>query len=182
MKRMLVVCFAALILALTPLAAQEAGKPGSAPRNEEHTPAVTPLRVTVVFTEYDGDKKISNLPYNFTVNADEKRASPSSRIRSGARIPVSTGKEQFTYLDVGTNIDCSATQQDDGRFKLQMVLERSSIVPESQTPSGNNPVVRNFRVDLNPVLKDGQSVESVASTDPLTGHVYKVSVTVNAVK
>jgi len=135
----------------------------------------------VVFTELDGDKKVSNLPYNFTVNADERRASPSSRIRNGARIPVNTGKDQFTYLDIGTNIDCSATQQDDGRFKLQMALERSSIVPESQ-PSGSNPVVRNFRVDLNPVLKDGQSVESVASTDPLTGHVYKVSVTVNVVK
>src|SRR5215831_14908275 len=122
MKRTLIVCLAALCLSLMPLVAQEAGKPANAPRTEEHTPAVTPLRVTVVFTEYDGDKKISNLPYNFTVNADEKRASPSSRIRSGARIPVSTGKEQFTYLDVGTNIDCSATQQDDGRFKLQMVL------------------------------------------------------------
>ncbi len=183
MKRTLIVCFAALCLSLMPLVAQEAGKPANAPRTEEHTPAVTPLRVTVVFTEYDGDKKISNLPYTFTVNADEKRASPSSRIRNGARIPISTGQGGgFTYLDVGTNIDCSATQQDDGRFKLQMVLERSSIVPESQTPSGNNPVVRNFRVDLNPVLKDGQSVESVASTDPLTGHVYKVSVTVNAVK
>lgn len=180
MNRTVVVCFASLVLWL-PLTAQETAKPANAPKQEEHTPAVTPLRVQVVFSEFDGDKKISNLPYTFTVNADERRASPSSRIRNGARIPVSTGKEQFTYLDIGTNIDCSATQQDDGRFKLQMSLERSSIVPESQ-PSSANPAVRAFRVDLNPVLKDGQSIESVTSTDPLTGHVYKVSVTVSLVK
>jgi len=31
-------------------------------------------------------------------------------------------------------------------------------------------------------LKDGQTVESVASTDPLTGHVYHVSVTLNVLK
>jgi hypothetical protein len=181
MKKTLAVCFASLFLSLMPLAAQEAGKTASTPKQEEHTPSVTPLRVQVVFSEYDGDKKISNLPYTFTVNADERRASPSSRIRNGARIPVITGKDQFTYLDIGTNIDCSATLQDDGRFKLQMILERSSIAPDTQ-PSSGNPVVRNLRVDLNPVLKDGQSVESVASTDPATGHVYKVNVTVNVMK
>ena len=181
MKKTLAVCFASLILSMTPLSAQEPTKAASAPKQEEHTPSVTPLRVQVVFTEFDGDKKVSSLPYTFTVNADERRASPSSKIRNGARIPLATGKDQFTYLDVGTNIDCSATLQDDGRFKLQMALERSSIAPETQ-PSSGNPVVRNLRVDLNPVLKDGQSVESVASTDPLSGHVYKVSVTVNALK
>jgi hypothetical protein len=71
--------------------------------------------------------------------------------------------------------------QEDGRYKLQMTLDRSSISPE--TPAGSsNPVIRQFRVDLNPVLKDGQTVESVASTDPLTGHVYHVTVTLNALK
>jgi len=181
MKRMLAACFASLVLSLVTLPAQEPGKTANPPKQEEHTPSVTPLRVQLVFSEFDGDKKISSLPYTFTVNADERRASPSSRIRTGARIPLVTGKDQFTYLDIGTNIDCSATLQDDGRFKLQMILERSSISPDSssQTP---NPVVRNLRVDLNPVLKDGQSVESVASTDPLSGHVYRVSVTVNVLK
>jgi hypothetical protein len=41
----------------------------------------------VVFTEYDGEKKVSNLPYSFSVNADERRARPGSQLRSGARIP-----------------------------------------------------------------------------------------------
>lgn len=160
--------------------AQEPAKPKPDPL----TPSVTPLRVQVVLSEYDGEKKVSNLPYTFTVNADERRARPGSLIRSGSRIPITTGreqgKEQFTYVDIGTNLDCSATLQEDGRYKLQMTVDRSSISPE--TPAGGNPVIRQFRVDLNPVLKDGQTIESVASADPLSGHVYHVSVTLNVIK
>ena len=71
-------------------------------------------RVERDFAEFDGDKKVSSLPYTFTVNADERRVRPNSQVRNGVRVPVSTGKDQYTYLDVGTNIDCSALQQDDG--------------------------------------------------------------------
>jgi hypothetical protein len=156
--------------------AQETAKP----KQDEHTPSVTPLRVQVVLTEFDGEKKISSLPYTFTVNADERRARPGSLIRTGARIPVGAAKDQVTYMDIGTNLDCSATLQDDGRYKLQMTVDRKSIAQD--TPAGGNPVIRQFQVDLNPVLKDGQTVESVASVDPLSGHVYHVSVTVNVIK
>jgi hypothetical protein len=177
MKKNALACLSLLVLTTFAAAAQETAKP----KQDEPSPAVTPLRVQVVFTEYDGEKKVANLPYSFTVNADERRARPGSKIRNGARIPIATGKDQFTYIDVGTNVDCSATLQEDGRYKLQMVLERSSISPETPAGSGN-PVVRQFLVDLNPVLKDGQSVESVVSTDPLNGHVYRVSVTMNVLK
>jgi len=161
--------------------AQENPKSTAGSKPDDHTPAVTPLRVQVVFSEFDGEKKVANLPYSFTVNADERRARPGSQIRNGARIPIVTAKDQSTYIDVGTNIDCSATLQEDGRYKLQMVLERSSISPD--TASGiSNPVVRQFKADVNPVLKDGQLVESIVSTDPLNGHVYHVSVTLSVVK
>jgi len=167
-----------LLLAFSGIAvAQETAKP----KPDEHTLAVIPLRIQVVFSEYDGEKKVTNLPYTFTVNANERRAKPNSQIRIGARVPISTGKDQSTYMDIGTNVDCSATLEDDGRYKLQMALERSSVSPDAQS-SSSNPVLRTFRVDLNPVLKDGQTVESIVSTDPLSGHVYHVSVTLNVIK
>ena len=95
MKRTIAVGIALLFLSVAPLVAQESGKAASTAKQEEHTPSVTPLRVQVVFSEYDGDKKISNLPYTFTVNADERRASPSSKIRNGARVPVTALVDQF---------------------------------------------------------------------------------------
>jgi len=172
---------ALLVMFVLAFSAVATGQETAKPKQDEHTPAVIPLRVQIGFSEYDGEKKVANLPYTFTVNADERRAKPGSQIRTGARIPVTTGKDQFTYLDVGTNVDCSATLQDDGRYKLQMALERSSVSPDVQS-AGSNPVLRTFRVDLNPVLKDGQSVESIVSADPLNGHVYHVSVTLNVIK
>jgi len=181
MKKNVVVFFALLVVLSVAAAAQDSSKSTAGQKPDDHTPAVTPLRVQVVFTEYDGEKKVSNLPYSFSVNADERRARPGSQLRSGARIPITTGKDQFTYIDIGTNIDCSATLQEDGRYKLQMALERSSISPEAA--SGNtNPVVRTFRIDMNPVLEDGQSLESIVSTDPLNGHVYHVNVTLSVAK
>ena len=181
MKKNALVCFTLLAVLTLGAAAQDTAKP----KAEDRLPAVTPLRVQVVFTEYDGDKRVASLPYSFTVNADERRARPGSQIRNGARIPIATGKDkegtvQFTYIDVGTNVDCSATLQEDGRYKLQLAVERSSISPGA--PAGSNPVVRQFRAEMNPVLKDGQSVESVVSTDPLNGHVYHVGVTLNVMK
>jgi hypothetical protein len=181
MKNKVVLFLALLGFAAAAATAQESPKSGSGPKPDDRTPTVTPLRVQVVFTEYDGEKKVSSLPYSFTVNADERRARPGSQIRNGARIPISTGKDQFTYLDIGTNIDCSATQQEDGRYKLQMTMDRNSIAPDPSSGS-TNPVVRQFRADVNPVLKDGQTLESIVSTDPLNGHVYHVSVTVNVAK
>lgn len=167
-----------LVLAFSAAAtAQETSKPKADPL----TPAVIPLRIQVVFSEYEGEKRVTNLPYTFTVNADERRAKPNSQIRIGARVPIATGKDQSTYMDIGTNLDCSATLQEDGRYKLQMAMERSSVSPDAQS-AGSNPVLRTFRVDLNPVLKDGQSVESIVSPDPLSGHVYHVSVTLNVIK
>ena len=181
MNKGVMVCLGLLLFFGPAAASQEATKNQGGAKTDEHTPVVTPLRVQVLFTEFDGDKKIASLPYSFTVNADERRARPASQIRSGARIPISSGKDQFTYLDIGTNLDCSVTLQEDGKYKLQMVLERTSISPDSAAGS-TNPVVRQFRVDVNPILKDGQSIESIVSTDPMNGHVYHVTVTLALLK
>jgi len=168
------------------LCAQDTSQGQSAPKKADLTQAVTPLRVQVVFTEFDGEKKIASLPYTFLVNADERRTRPNSQVRNGARIPVAIDKDKISYIDLGTSIDCSAMQQDDGRFKLTMNFERSSI---SETFAGwakqdgpSAPAIHQFRAEINPVLKDGQTTEGIATTDPLTGHVYRVSVTLNVVK
>ena len=41
---------------------------------------------------------------------------------------------------------------------------------------------RTFNVVLRPLLSDGESVETVASADPVTGEVVKVSLSLKVVK
>ena len=180
MKKIMLMLFVLLpVLLAGSVWGQEKPK-SEAPKSEEKATTPIPLRVQVLFTEFDGAKKIASLPYTFSVNADEHHARPDTAIRDGVRTPIQTNPNQYTYLDVGTNIDCSAQTEGEGRYKLILNVDRSFISPESSPTT--NPVVRQFRAELNPILKDGQTFESVMATDPVNGHVHRLTVTLSVVK
>ena len=64
------------------------GRGQEKPKPAEELKPVTPLKVQVVLSEFDGEKKISSLPYTFFVNADERSARPQTNVRMGLRVPV----------------------------------------------------------------------------------------------
>src|SRR5262249_55748738 len=114
------------------------------------------------------------------VLANDKAAS----LRMGGQMPMATKDGGFQYLDVGTNIDCSAKTTDDGRFKLDVTIEDRSAV---ERRSGDNPVpgvpaLRNFRTNNVLILRDGQSSQFTAATDKTSGEVVKVDVTLKTEK
>ena len=143
----------------------------------------------MVFAEYDGDKKISNLPYVFPVLANDRGVDGTS-VRTGVRVPVETdGKDQkTTYLDVGSNIDCRVKIEEEGHFSVYLTIDRSAVYPNKSAegerlvaePNGL-PLIRQFRTNENLFLKDGQTSETM-STDPFNGHTMRVSVTINVLK
>ncbi len=152
---------------------------------------IVPLKVTVVFTEYDGEKKLSSLPYALFVKTDENSRF-MGRVRMGVRVPIWTGGKEpaIQYQDVGSNIDCSAQAVEDGKYMLDLSLERSSIYPNSSEypatskpdEQPHQPLVRQFRANLALLLRDGQTTQNTIATDPLNGHIVKVEVTLNVVK
>src|SRR6266566_2228307 len=177
----------ALCQPMVQLRAQEKSK------TEERVKVPTPVKVQIVFTEYDGDKKISSMPYIFTVISDERLGPPNytTSLRTGIRVPIETdGKDQkTTYMDIGSNIDCGIKTEDDGRFHVYLTFERSALYPNKSIEGeklvsnpGGNPLVRTFRGSENLILKDGQTSENLLSTDPLNGHTLRFSVTVNMQK
>jgi len=175
--------------------AQDKPRPEDKPKTEVQS---TPVKAQIVFTEYDGDKRIKSLPYTIYINAvDGPELKPGvTKLRIGSRVPVYTGRDQMTYLDVGTNIDARSAHTGGGRFLLSLNLERSWVegdvaVPvtksDSAQPDGTvghfrEPVIRQFRSDLDLKLREGQVVESAVATDPLSGKVLKVEVTLSIVK
>jgi hypothetical protein len=155
---------------------------------------VVPLKVTVIFNEYDGEKKLSSLPYALFLKADES-SHFVGRVRMGVRVPIWTGGKDsaIQYQDVGSNLDCSAQATEDGKYMLDLSLERSSIYPGSsgkdEYPAAakpdeqpHQPLVRNFRANLALMLRDGQTTQNTIATDPLNGHIMKVEVTLTVVK
>jgi hypothetical protein len=185
-----------LLALLSPVGrAQDKPKPEERPKSEIQT---TPIKAQIVFTEYDGDKKIKSLPYTIYINAPvSTELMPGwAKLRIGNRVPVYTGKEQFTYLDVGTNIDARAAHTPEGSFHLFLNLERSSLesevlVPMQKSPEASGdqgagsfrqPVVRQFRSELDLKIREGQVLESTMATDPVSGKVLRVEVSVSVVK
>jgi hypothetical protein len=156
----------------------------------------TPVKLQIVFSEYEGDKKVKSLPYTLSFNAmrSPDTFNPWAKMRTGSRVPVSTGKDQMTYIDVGTNIDSRAVHTDDGRYSVQLNIERSWVdsevaVPQksANSPDANpcqskEPVIRQFKSEFNNTVREGETVESTLATDPLSGKVTKVQITLTTVK
>ena len=149
-------------------------------------PATT-LRVQLVISRFQGEKKLASLPYSFVTTAGDSRA----RMRMGVDTPIpttsmssDTGKAttSFQYKNVGTNIDCVAVDRGEGLYQLRIAVENSSALTGPGASVEGAPLFRRFETNLDPVMRDGQSVQTVASTDPVTGEVVKIDVTLNVVK
>lgn len=191
MRKLIYFCLlGTLSLPLVPLWAQD--KTQEKPKSEERATALIPIKVQVVFAEFEGDKKISSMPYAFTVTATDKSGSNyGASIRTGVRVPIEIdGKDQkTTYLDIGSNIDCRIQSGEDGRFLVSLNVDRSAIYPNKSSegerlvnePNGL-PLIRQFRSNESLLLKDGQTSENTLSTDPMSGHTMRVSVTINVQK
>jgi hypothetical protein len=192
---------AVLVLVATQASAQDvkSGEPSHAARSSEAkvpdtSKIIVPLKVTVIFTEYDGEKKLSSLPYALFVKADENSRF-IGRVRMGVKVPIWTGVKDSAvqYQDIGSNLDCSAQGAEDGKYMLDLSLERSSVYPSSsgkdEYPAASKPddqphtpLVRAFRTNLVLMLRDGQTTQNTIATDPLNGHIVNVEVTLNVVK
>jgi hypothetical protein len=160
------------------------------------------LRVQVVITRVQDGKKEASLPYTFVVSARPSQSCPVSHVkmRMGVDTPVPTAvtplptpgsnesgkvaQRSVQYKTVGTNIDCSAEDLGDGRYKLFLTVENSSALPGNKAAGdlAEYPLFRRFDMSLDPILRDGQKAEAVTSTDPVTGEVVKIDVSVNVVK
>jgi hypothetical protein len=160
------------------------------------------LKIQVVFAEFDGEKKVKNLPYSFLVKAssadDHERDWTKIRMGSKVPLPLPTGPNtQYQYVDVGTNIDCVAKQLSDGTYRVTFNLERSwaeedvalkvdssnkGTVIEKADSTVHAPVIRQFRSESTVTVRDGQTLETNFATDPVTGKVIRLQVTVNSMK
>ncbi|HEY1472413.1 MAG TPA: hypothetical protein VGF61_25475 [Candidatus Acidoferrum sp.] len=189
--RVLLVMWTVLAGFLAPLSAQEKS-------NANPKPPVATLKVQVTIVEMDGGKKVVNLPYTYYLRAGEANpVSPWTKLRLGSRIPVYVGKDSgMQYIDVGTNIDSRATTPEPGRFDLSLNLERSWVEgdvlvpmekPAAQATDANvgpfrEPIIRQFKTELNLSMRDGQTTQSTLAADPLSGKVVSITVTINVVK
>ncbi len=191
----------ALVLALAasvPARAQESKPPAES--KTATTPQSTgsavgplvPLDVQVVVSRYQGEKKVSSLPYALAVNANDRA---TSSIRMGTEVPVVTNSvvsggpkppSVVNYKAIGTNIDCFARTMEDGRFQVNITVEDAWVYENAATtvsPSqAGQPVMRSFKSTNTLVMRDGQTRQFTTATDRVNGEVVRIEVTVRVVK
>jgi hypothetical protein len=188
----------ALAALLTSTAVWAQDKPAAAPAAAP--PTVTPIKLQVVISRYQGEKKVSSMPYNLSINAmPDSPVHPANHanLRMGAQIPVMMmaapvvdGKAMpaagpIQYKDVGTNIDCFASMLADGRFKVDITVDDGSIYadePSASPATKGSPSFRSFKASDSMMLKDGQTAQFTTATDKVNGETVKVDVTLTVVK
>ena len=161
-------------------------------------PTQVPLKVQLVVSRFQGEKKVSSTPYTLAVVANDNT---KTSLRMGVDVPVpqtvfsgggqntSAPVTSYSYRSVGTNIDCLARSADGGGFKLDLtvadtsmfVTEKSAGSPSTSTTAGM-PAFRSFTSSFAVLLKDGQTAQHTAATDSVSGEVLRVDVTLTVLK
>jgi hypothetical protein len=174
--------------------ATSAPKPLAA-QDKPNVEVATPLKIQIVFTEMDGDKKVKSMPYTMVFATGVGHDPNVAKLRVGSRVPLYTGKDSgLQYIDVGTNLDCRAEKLDDGRYSVRLSLERSWVQADVQIPveqpmsSGGTPgqfkepVIGQYKIDATMIARVGQPVDTTTATDPISGRALKIDVTLSALK
>ena len=203
-KKLVVIALAAVIWISS--GGTSSAQPSAAQASSPQKPAQNvPLEVQVVIARYQGEKRISSLPYVLSLksslgSAGFRQPGQGAQLRLGSRVPIRTqvvtpaadGKpatttNSFSYENVGMNIDAGAVALEDGRFEVTITINESSVVTDPQdlkaTPgTGDYPVFRSYQSTNTFFVKDGQTVQFTAATDRVSGEVVRVEVKLTVVK
>ena len=175
MRTYRIVLFVFVLLPLLAIAAQAQQKP---PEPDKRTV----VKVQVVLSRYEGDRKTSSLPFTTLATADGERVS----IRTGTQVPIATAgpenKTSFQYIDVGSNVDLNVKTTDNGRFNVTLLFQDRSATDKVPLGGILQPVLRNFQTTSSVLLKDGESKQFVAASDKASGEMIKIDVTLNVEK
>jgi type II secretory pathway component GspD/PulD (secretin) len=151
-------------LALLACSAAFAQTAASGARNPLDPPrSANVYRVTYTLTDTDGTRKVGVQHYSVVVTEGGR-----TTLKNGSKIPVATGsysnggqtaagiQTQFTYLDIGTNLDVAISSPVNGAFQLKTKVEQSSIAEDKTIAGVNEPVVRQTVLEGTSVLTLGK--------------------------
>jgi opacity protein-like surface antigen len=190
-RQLLTIALAACVM--TPIAAQEPPqeKPGQTAVVSQGNQV--PLKVQFVLSRFKGEQKVSSTPYMLGVLSNAQKTS----LRMGIQVPVvqtvfgakaegaaaMIPQTSYTYRDVGTNIDCSAQNLGNGLFSLVVTVQDSSIqldrgaAQQQKQLMPDVPAFRSFNATFGMLLKDGQTMQYASATDPVSGEVMRIDIT-----
>lgn len=107
---------------------------------------------------------------------------PIAVIRAGARVPVQAnpGSTQFSYRDVGVNIDARELREAQGEVSMYITADISTIAPD--TTPGAEPVLRQNKWSGTVIVPAKKGTTVFASDDMSSKRQLALEVTATPVK
>ena len=130
------------------------------------SPAEQPkyFHLDFVVKELDGGKVVNARHYSTTIEVGHGDPSYKGAIRAGNKVPVTTtddhGGGQFTYIDVGVNIDCNAAKEIEGSLAISVSAEISSAATQARPP-----LIRQTKWSSNVIVPIGKPTVIFSSDD-----------------
>ncbi|HLJ90917.1 MAG TPA: hypothetical protein VKZ53_29205 [Candidatus Angelobacter sp.] len=136
-------------------------------------------RLEFNINELDEGRKLNSKGYSLLLNPHEV-----GKLRIGTRIPVQTGENTISYLDVGKNIDCMVKSEAEHSVDLSLTLEISDIASGShgETALGHNPVVQQMKIETRNTLELGKTIVLSNFYDPSSKHTIQIDAVVTRVR
>ena len=111
-----------------------------------------------------------------------------STFRVGNRVPVTTGASsggasvntQFTYIDVGLNIECTVNERG-ARFAIHSDLDISTAVMPEKTSAVQNPTISSIRPNIDTSVLPGKPTVVASFDDPVTARKFDIDVAVSKI-
>ena len=119
--------------------------------------------------------------YSLLVNHGVK-----TTFKVGNRVPIATGgtsggtlvNTQFTYIDVGMNIDC-VVNESGSKFAIHGDLDISTAVMPDKSPSAvQNPTISQIRLNMDTTVAAGKPTVVASFDDPVTARKFDIDVSV----
>jgi Bacterial type II and III secretion system protein len=174
MRTSLALAAAAILMAHTPVRAQDS-----------HGPAV----YKVEFDIHDGSEAAGKVRHYTLLTAANQKAT----FKVGSRVPVATGSfqsgtgaasmtpvTQYTYVDVGVNIDCTIGEAN-GKLLMHGNVDISSIMKNEPALPSANPTVGQTKLVLDTAVDPGKPTVVASIDDPVTARQFRVQATVTRV-
>jgi hypothetical protein len=139
-------------------------------------------RITYTVAELDGGKVVGTQHISVVAAAGQR-----TTLKEGSKIPIVTNsggndsQTQFTYLDVGMNLDATVNPVSSGVI-LNTKVEQSSIADNPPLAGVNEPVVRQTVLDGEAMLSFGKALMLGSVDVPNSTRHYDISVMVEPIQ
>ena len=138
-------------------------------------------KLEFVVKEVEAGKVLNTRAYSMTVEANATGGRASS-IRTGTKVPYSSGANQWNYADVGVNIDCSSVRQAQRDLSLSVSADISSVQTEAgASETSMRPIIRQNRWSSSVIVPLARPTVLFSSDDPASKRQMQLELTANLV-